>query len=54
MCNADLTLEGTDDLLHFNKNSGHVCRNSDAVTGWAAEHHWDGHRQFLIDTEGYQ
>lgn len=54
MCNADLTLEGTDDLLHFNKNSGHVCRSNDAVASWAAAHHWDGHRKFLVDTTGYE
>ncbi|KAF3015041.1 hypothetical protein E8E14_010274 [Neopestalotiopsis sp. 37M] len=54
LCNSDLTLEGTDDLLHFNKNSGHVCRSSNAITAWAAAHHWNDHRQFLKDTQNYE
>lgn len=54
LCNSDLTLEGTDDLLHFNKNSGHVCRSNDAITAWAVAHHWNDHRQFLKDTQNYE
>ncbi|XMA12778.1 hypothetical protein WAI453_005569 [Rhynchosporium graminicola] len=52
MCNADLTLEGTDDLLHFNKTSGHICRDKDAIMLWAKVHHWEGHREFVTKTMG--
>ncbi|KAL2071926.1 hypothetical protein VTL71DRAFT_13161 [Oculimacula yallundae] len=54
MCNADLTLEGTDDLLHFNKTSGHVCRNYNAIMEWAKAHHWAGHRAFVTKSTGYE
>lgn len=54
MCNADLTLEATDDLILFKINKGHVCRNSDAIMDWAISHHWDGHRKYLIDTVGFE
>jgi len=53
-CNADLTLEGTDDLTHFNKNSGHVCRNNDSIMEWALKYNWDGHRKFVHDTLGVE
>lgn len=39
MCNADLTLQGTDDLLHFNKTSGHVCRSWESIMRWSKTHH---------------
>lgn len=54
MCNSDLLLEATDDLILFKINDGHLCRNSDAIMEWAIEHHWAGHRQHLIDTVGFQ
>ncbi|KAH8651937.1 hypothetical protein BGZ60DRAFT_533807 [Tricladium varicosporioides] len=54
MCNPDLLLQGTKDLIQFNVNNGHRCRNSDMITDWAKSHHWSGHRQYLIDTEGFQ
>jgi hypothetical protein len=54
MCNSDLTLEATDDLILFKINHGHTCRNSDAIADWAVSHHWEGHRQYLIETTGFQ
>lgn len=54
MCHPDLMLDATEDMVHFDINPGHQCRNSDDITAWSIAHHWEGHRQFLIDTEGYQ
>jgi len=54
MCHPDLMLDATEDMIHFDINPGHQCRSSDNITDWAIAHHWEGHRQFLIDTVGYQ
>ncbi|KUJ15245.1 uncharacterized protein LY89DRAFT_735374 [Mollisia scopiformis] len=54
MCSPDLLLQGTVNLIHFNISKGHTCRNSEMITDWAKSHHWEGHRQFLIDTVGIQ
>ncbi|KAF7856950.1 hypothetical protein EAF04_009710 [Stromatinia cepivora] len=54
MCNSDLLLQATDDLILFKKNNGHVCRDSDAIMTWAIAHHWEDHRRYLKDTVGFE
>jgi hypothetical protein len=47
MCNADMTLQGTDNYLQYIKNNGHQCRDFAAVQGWVREHRWPGHRKYI-------
>lgn len=54
MCNADLVLEATEDLIMFKLNNGHTCRDSDAITAWALANNWEGHRQYVKDNKGFE
>ncbi|KAH8886661.1 hypothetical protein GQ53DRAFT_657886 [Thozetella sp. PMI_491] len=46
-CHADIMLQGTDDFLHYAKNSGHQCRDYDAIMNWVNKHNWIGHHSWL-------
>ena len=54
MCHADITLGGTDDVLHYSLNKGHRCRDYDAVVRWTEDHKWPGHVKWIEEKYGYK
>ena len=50
MCNADLTLDPTDDYISFGQDSEHKCRNFGRILEWTQEHRYKGS---LKDLEGF-
>ncbi|KAF7538385.1 hypothetical protein G7054_g2960 [Neopestalotiopsis clavispora] len=52
LCHADTTLQGTDDFLHFAKNPGHQCRDTQAIRTWVEERNWAGHAKWIEETYG--
>lgn len=53
-CHGDITLQGTDDFLHFSKNNGHKCRDNDALVDWVSGWDWRGHRKWISDKYGLE
>ncbi|KAH8803546.1 hypothetical protein F5884DRAFT_904063 [Xylogone sp. PMI_703] len=47
MCHADMTLQGTDDYVHYINNKGYQCRDFSAIQTWVNEHKWPGHRTYI-------
>ncbi|KAH8658129.1 hypothetical protein BX600DRAFT_439298 [Xylariales sp. PMI_506] len=52
LCHGDVTLQGTDDFLHFSKNPGHSCRDTNAIRGWVEERNWAGHAKWIENMYG--
>ncbi|ETS86481.1 hypothetical protein PFICI_00309 [Pestalotiopsis fici W106-1] len=52
LCHGDTTLQGTDDFLHFAKNPGHLCRDTQAIRTWVEERNWAGHGKWIEDKYG--
>lgn len=52
MCNADLTLDATDDFHSFGQGSRHSCRNFDAIRDWAQLHGYTGSLDELGKADG--
>jgi hypothetical protein len=42
MCNADLTLDPTDDYISFGQDSEHKCRDFTKILEWTQEHRYKG------------
>jgi hypothetical protein len=40
LCNADLTLDSTEDLHLFGQGSTHQCRDFSKVKAWAEQHRY--------------
>ena len=50
MCNANLSLDATEDFWTFGQDSQHRCRDFDAVLAWTKEHRYRGSLVALRET----
>lgn len=49
MCNADLSLDATDNYRAFGQNGKHQCRNFGMILKWTNEHGYRGSLDELIE-----
>ncbi|KAH8884349.1 hypothetical protein GQ53DRAFT_880091 [Thozetella sp. PMI_491] len=52
ICHADITLQGTEDFLHYSENSGHQCKDYGAIMNWVHKNLWMDHHIWLYKHYG--